>query len=343
MLLIIEKDPGFSAKLKQNINLEGLKTIAVDTVEDGLYLLGSMKAELVLANLNAFDDGADLDRLLEQVSSQRLPMLLIEGFPNTKELAEHARSKGHESLITLPFNSRDLLANLNRLRSGDDPLVGARIGPEGHEIQIVRKLGEDAGITLPPLGIGGNLAEQTSHELRKTKNRNALAVCGFQGRTSLLLAHDRCQHRLGGRFASASRRLHCGGHSTRHLFGIGHAHRGVQHHQSIHLGRTQQALHGLSISLGIAGREVWASTASRRRRAVRVVSVSGSTTMPAASRASAARIAGPPALVTTATRRPVGSGCWVSALAMSNISSRSLARITPVWAKSASTAVLVAV
>ena len=53
--------------------------------------------------------------------------------------------------------------------------------------------------------------------------------------------------------------------------------------------------------------------------------------------ASTARMPGPPAFVTIATRRPAGSGCGVRHDAMSNISSIVSARITPVDSKSAST------
>ena len=53
------------------------------------------------------------------------------------------------------------------------------------------------------------------------------------------------------------------------------------------------------------------------------------TVRPAASHASTARIPGPPAFVTTATRFPAGSGCASSRAARSNISSIVSARITP--------------
>jgi hypothetical protein len=57
---------------------------------------------------------------------------------------------------------------------------------------------------------------------------------------------------------------------------------------------------------------------------------------PFISNASAAVTPGPPALVTTATRRPLGSGHQASARAQWNISSVVVARITPALAKAAS-------
>ena len=59
---------------------------------------------------------------------------------------------------------------------------------------------------------------------------------------------------------------------------------------------------------------------------------------PAASQASAQRIPSPPALVSTATRRPFSSGWFESSVATSTSSSSEDARITPAWWKSASTA-----
>ena len=70
----------------------------------------------------------------------------------------------------------------------------------------------------------------------------------------------------------------------------------------------------------------------------RVSGENGGTVSPDDSQASTARMPGPPALVTMATRRPAGSGCASRQAAMSNISSIVSARMTPAWWKSASTA-----
>ncbi len=59
---------------------------------------------------------------------------------------------------------------------------------------------------------------------------------------------------------------------------------------------------------------------------------------PLDSRASAARMPGPPALVTTPTRRPSGIGWLASTADTSNSSSRVEVRITPAWWNRASTA-----
>ena len=85
------------------------------------------------------------------------------------------------------------------------------------------------------------------------------------------------------------------------------------------------------------GLPVDASGASPSASRARVAADGGSIRRPAASQASAQRIPGPPALVSTATRSPRGSGCRASRPATSNISPTVSARSTPAWANSAST------
>ena len=62
-----------------------------------------------------------------------------------------------------------------------------------------------------------------------------------------------------------------------------------------------------------------------------VAGLNSATVRPAATQASAARMPGPPALVTIATRLPFGNGCASRQVAISNISSMVPARITPDW------------
>jgi len=81
------------------------------------------------------------------------------------------------------------------------------------------------------------------------------------------------------------------------------------------------------------------AAAGRMDRSRACVSAENSgNTMPAASQASAHRIAGPPAFVTMPTRRPRGNGWLPRAAARSNISSSVSARMTPVSRNRASTA-----
>jgi hypothetical protein len=82
-----------------------------------------------------------------------------------------------------------------------------------------------------------------------------------------------------------------------------------------------------------------ASGGSPARNTARVFSDSSGTSSPAASQASATRMPGPPPLVSTATRRPAGTGWDDSKAPMPNMSSSVPARITPAWWNSASTGV----
>ncbi len=144
MLLIIERDQGFASKLKNRVNITGLKTMVVESVADAMFLLESMKANLLLANLATFNSPGEIDIVLDHATKRQTPILFIEGFPDSAALAEHARSRHYGAFITLPFNSNDLVERLKLLRAGDDPLIGKSIGHVGHEIEIVRKLGKGA-------------------------------------------------------------------------------------------------------------------------------------------------------------------------------------------------------
>ena len=73
------------------------------------------------------------------------------------------------------------------------------------------------------------------------------------------------------------------------------------------------------------------------RNSATVASESGGSSRPCAAQASAARMPGPPALVTIATRPPLGTGCCASSEATSNSSSSVFVRITPACSNRAST------
>ncbi len=90
-----------------------------------------------------------------------------------------------------------------------------------------------------------------------------------------------------------------------------------------------------SISTGLC---VLAAAGSRAARALSVWGANWARVRPACSSASAAVTPGPPALVSTATLRPWGSGHQARARAHWNISSVVLARSTPARAKAASKA-----
>ena len=81
-----------------------------------------------------------------------------------------------------------------------------------------------------------------------------------------------------------------------------------------------------------------ASAGSSSASFVVVSGASSESSRPDASQASEQRIPSPPAFVRIATRRPLGSGCVERSAAASISSSSVVARSTPAWWKSASTA-----
>ena len=82
-----------------------------------------------------------------------------------------------------------------------------------------------------------------------------------------------------------------------------------------------------------------AAAGRKARRASAVPAARGGSSSPCASQASAARMPGPPALVTIATRPPRGTGWCARSAATSKSSSSVPVRMTPAWRKRASTTV----
>ena len=85
MLLIIEKDQGFASKLKNRVTVTGLKTMVVESVADAMFLLDSMKAGLVLANLASFNSPVEIDTVLA-------PTAHSSSYPSTQETSSNGSS-----------------------------------------------------------------------------------------------------------------------------------------------------------------------------------------------------------------------------------------------------------
>ena len=99
---------------------------------------------------------------------------------------------------------------------------------------------------------------------------------------------------------------------------------------------------GVADAIMSSGFRIDASAGNSGRSDSTVAGLNSRSSRPHASMASAARMPGPPAFVSTAVRRDRGSDCTSNAIAISNSSSIDDARSTPVCAKSASTAVSLA-
>ncbi len=93
----------------------------------------------------------------------------------------------------------------------------------------------------------------------------------------------------------------------------------------------------VALAIMSTGLETLASGGSSDRSCAAVGAASSGTSRPLASQASAARIPGPPPLVTIATRRPRYRCGKLNTVATSSISSIDPARTTPAWCSKAST------
>ncbi len=143
MLLVIEKDPRFVAKMKQRLKPAGLRCFFVASVQDALFLMKSMPAKFILANLSAIENWEELAELRRFAADRGAPALFIEGHVQAKTLAERLRGAGETALVKLPLTISQLAQRIEALRADRDPLVGAVIGPPGQEVSVLRKL--DAG------------------------------------------------------------------------------------------------------------------------------------------------------------------------------------------------------
>lgn len=144
MLLIIEHEEEASVRLKRNVRLDGLRTIVVESVRDALFLLNSAPAQVILVSLQAIGSAEELDLLADYIAFHEVPTVFIEGPDDGPAHGRRLRSIGHDGFISRPFRPAELIARLQRARQEHDPLIGAAIGPPGHQINIVKKLGSGA-------------------------------------------------------------------------------------------------------------------------------------------------------------------------------------------------------
>jgi len=144
MVLVIERDSRFSAKLKKHLRLDGHRLFFVESAQDAVFLLESISADFILANLNGIDAWENLKKLRAFAETNEVPLLLIDGMRKTQTVADRLRAKGGYSFITLPFSVSDLQKKIQAMMVGADPLIGLELGPEGQRVEILKKLGAGA-------------------------------------------------------------------------------------------------------------------------------------------------------------------------------------------------------
>ena len=141
VILVIERDARFAAKFKKHLRIDGYRTFYVESAQDALFLLDSIAANLMLVNLNGIDSWENLEALQRYGRDHGTPLWFIDGMKKTQMVADRLRKKGGIELISLPFSVSDLEKRLRGLLRGGDPLIGLMLGPEGHEVEIIKKLG----------------------------------------------------------------------------------------------------------------------------------------------------------------------------------------------------------
>ncbi len=141
MLLIIERDPQFSQKLKKHLKIEDLETFLVESAADAVFLVQNESVQFILIDLNAVSDWADLFSLQRYGRENNVPLLFIEGRKSTAALAQRLHAKGKVEAISLPFRVSALKERIHKLISASDAFVGTQIGPEGQKVTLIRKLG----------------------------------------------------------------------------------------------------------------------------------------------------------------------------------------------------------
>lgn len=140
MLLVVERDPRFSAKLKRHLKANSLRLFFVETTQDAAFLLGNMAANAMVVDLNAVVRWDDVGVLSGYAAENQVPLLFIES-SKTASLAARLRQKGDFQFISLPFRVGDLSKRIVDMLEKQDPLVQARLGPHGQEVRITKKLG----------------------------------------------------------------------------------------------------------------------------------------------------------------------------------------------------------
>lgn len=144
MILVIEKNAKFTSRFKQHLRIDGYRCFFVESGQDALFLLDSMVANFILINLNGVESWENLKAINVHARKNNTKVLYIDGLKRTQPVADRLRDKGVTDFISLPFSVSDLKRRIVGMLGGVDPLLGLRLGPEGQEVEILKRLGSGA-------------------------------------------------------------------------------------------------------------------------------------------------------------------------------------------------------
>lgn len=145
MLLILEKNEKFKLKFLNYFEKAGFAPLCVSGDAEFLAQLQS-QTELhgCLINLHGQNNLSALMQIRNQVNQRNLPTALLFS-PQSANLAQQLRTQAkQETYFELPCKLSKLAAFLRDPQAATDPMIGKEIGPEGHKVKILRKLGAGA-------------------------------------------------------------------------------------------------------------------------------------------------------------------------------------------------------
>ena len=113
-IVIIEDDKTIVEGLEAAFKFHGFSLLSADNAEDGFYLLGSQKPDLVILDIMLpGHDGFEICKKIRE-QDQQIPIIML-----TARGQESDKLRGFElgadDYVTKPFSARELIARINAI------------------------------------------------------------------------------------------------------------------------------------------------------------------------------------------------------------------------------------
>jgi CheY-like chemotaxis protein len=111
-ILIVDDEPMITSTISMILELHAkasYETTCVNSPEEALDLIYSSRFNLLLTDF--FMPGINGLQLVQKIraAGHDMPVLMLTGYHNSKELDNHPHSLGHFDIVTKPWNNRHLL------------------------------------------------------------------------------------------------------------------------------------------------------------------------------------------------------------------------------------------